>query len=114
MTELFAMFSGAVRLFDHQPHAGAVEEGQVAEAIEAPQPKNIPIERLGTVDVADCKRDLPDMVEIEKRSGGTRFPRPIGGTVAGLLGSETWMIRYLSFSVVLGLREIACSAFGYS
>ena len=34
------------------------------------------------------------------------------GTVAGLLGSDTWMTRYLSGCVVLALREIACSAFG--
>ena len=36
------------------------------------------------------------------------------GTVAGLLGSDTWMTRYLSGCVVEALRETACSAFGAS
>src|SRR5436305_371646 len=35
-------------------------------------------------------------------------------TVAGLLGSDTWITRYLSGAVVLALRDMAWSAFGAS
>ena len=36
------------------------------------------------------------------------------GTVAGFVGSETWITRYLSGWVALALREVACNAFGGS
>src|SRR5438270_276270 len=53
------------RLFQQQPDAGAIEERQVAEAIEFRQAENIRIERLRTIDIADRQRDLSD-VPIEK------------------------------------------------
>src|SRR5689334_2895796 len=34
------------------------------------------------------------------------------GTVAGFVGSDTWITRYLSGCAVLALREMACRAFG--
>jgi hypothetical protein len=53
-------------LFDQEPHAGAVEEGQVAEPEKLPQADNLFIERLGAIDVARRERDLSDLADVEQ------------------------------------------------
>lgn len=39
---------------------------------------------------------------------------PHSGTVAGFVGSDTWITRYLSGCSMLALREMACNALGGS
>jgi hypothetical protein len=58
-----------VRLLKQQAHAGAVEERQVAEPVELPQPDHVLIERLGAIDIDDGERDLADVTEIEEHGG---------------------------------------------
>ncbi len=57
------------RLFGEQTHAGAVEERQVAEAVELPEPDDLPIEGLGPVDVGHGQGDVADMAEIKEHDG---------------------------------------------
>ena len=56
----------AFDLVEQEPHAGAIEKRQVAEAVELPQPHDLFIEGFRTIDVADRKRDLADLAEIEQ------------------------------------------------
>ena len=39
---------------------------------------------------------------------------PHSGTVAGFVGSDTWITKYLSGCSMLALREMACNALGGS
>src|SRR5688572_29413882 len=53
----------ALDLVEQEPHAGAVEERQIAKAVEFPQAYNFLIEGLGAIDVARRQRDLTDLAE---------------------------------------------------
>src|SRR4051812_19271230 len=57
---------GFARFLEHQTHAGAIEEGEVAETVEVAQAENVAIEGFCPVDIGDSQGDLAEMVEIEQ------------------------------------------------
>lgn len=56
---------GTVRLFKHEPDAGAVEERQIAESKQLAKAENLVVERLRTVDVRDGERNLTNLRQVE-------------------------------------------------
>ena len=66
MQPVWVTVSGWLVFFEQQPDAGAIEERQIAEAIELSQSEDFFIKRLGPIDVDNRQRDLADLADIEQ------------------------------------------------
>jgi hypothetical protein len=58
--------SGWLVFFEQQPDAGAIEECQIAEAVELSQPEHFFKNRFRPIHVEDRQRDLADLADIEQ------------------------------------------------